>query len=134
MATDSNLRNLHSNGNFMKNYDSEVLYEMYKKKCEKLDEAIAIIKELEHRAAKQMVMVQHEHDACQRWMNIAQDNDQLYLDTKHKLHCAQESIRYKTKVIKDIEERLREAALETDPVKMRVTICRALGVSTMDAR
>jgi hypothetical protein len=46
MATDSNLRNLHSNGNFMKNYDSEVLYEMYKKKCEKLDEAIAIIKEL----------------------------------------------------------------------------------------
>jgi hypothetical protein len=99
MATNGDLRNLYHNGDFMKNYDSEVLYEMYKKKCEKLDEAIAIIKELEH-----------------------------------KLHCAQESIRYKTKVIKDIEERLREAALETDPVKMRVTICRALGVSTMDAR
>jgi chromosome segregation ATPase len=63
-----------------------------------------------------------------------EDTDQLHQDIqdlKYKLRRAEESIRHKTKVIKDIEERLREAALETDPVKMRVMICRALGVSTL---
>jgi hypothetical protein len=40
--------------------------------------------ELEHRTAKQMIMVQSESDACKKWMDIAQDNDQLYMNERYK--------------------------------------------------
>lgn len=109
------------------------------KHCEELEALV------NHHREKFKEACQHIRDQSQEHRELVEHlRDQLYAekgkndeesdqlnqdiqDLKYKLRRAEESIRYKTKVIKEINARLESISLETNPLKARAAACRLIG-------